>query len=254
MTVREIAQIIENFAPLDTQESWDNSGLCIGSPSKDVHGVLVGLDCTPALVQEAITLGADMIVTHHPLIFRGIKSINPDTVIGRTITLAIAHSIAVYSAHTNADKAEGGVTAIMADTLGLEDIRPLDESGLALIGTLSTPMESLDFIDEVRDSFRLRCLRTSAPIEWKVRKVALCAGSGSSFIDKAYQAGADALVTGDVTYHHFFCNEGMMILDIGHFESEIAIVSKLKSVLQENIPNFAVHSTEVYNNNPIYYY
>ena len=127
MKVREIAAAIEAFAPLGTQESWDNAGLCIGSPDAEVRAVLVGFDCTPALVREAVERGADMIVTHHPLIFGGLRRIDPDDPVGAAVYLAIRHGIAVYAAHTNADKAVGGVNTLMAERLA-DIVRSLDDS------------------------------------------------------------------------------------------------------------------------------
>ena len=110
MKVKDIINIIEEFAPLSIQESWDNSGLCIGSPEDEVSSVLLGLDCTPELVDEAIACGADMIVTHHPLIFSGLKKISPENQIGEVVMKAIKAGIAVYAAHTNADKVIAGVS------------------------------------------------------------------------------------------------------------------------------------------------
>ena len=117
MKVRDIAAVIEEFAPLSLQEGWDNSGLCIGSPDQEVKGVLVGFDCTPALVDEAVRAGADMIVTHHPLIFSGLKKISPDDMVGLTVIKAVSAGIAVYAAHTNADKVAAGVSGAMAARL-----------------------------------------------------------------------------------------------------------------------------------------
>ena len=252
MKVRDIASILEAFAPLPTQEPWDNAGLCIGSPEQEVHAVLVGFDCTLPLVQEAVARGADMIVTHHPLIFGGLKRIDPDDPVGAAVTLAVRHGIAVYAAHTNADKAPGGVNALMAARLRLADLAPLDETGLGWIGTLPEPLSGADFCQYVKDCFSLRVLRCSTPVA-TVRRVATSCGAGSGFAEQAFRAGADAFVTGDVSYHHFFVPEGRMILDIGHFESEVEIVSKFVSILQEKIPTFAVCTT-TQNNNPIYYY
>ena len=253
MKVREIAAAIEAFAPLGTQESWDNAGLCIGSPDAEVRAVLVGFDCTPALVREAVDRGVDMIVTHHPLIFGGLRRIDPDDPVGAAVYLAIRHGIAVYAAHTNADKAVGGVNTLMAERLGLVEPAPLDESGLAQIGLLPAPMAGEAFCRYVKERFGLRTLRCSAPVA-EVFRVATSCGSGSSFAEQAFRAGADAFVTGDVSYHHFFVPEGRMIVDIGHYESEAEIVSKFVSVLQEKIPNFAVYTAMTANNNPIYYY
>lgn len=253
MIVKDITDILEEFAPLQEQERWDNAGLCVGSPSDEVHAVLVGFDCTPQLVREAIVRGADMIVTHHPLIFNGLKRIAPDDPVGAAVYLAIRHGIAVYAAHTNADKAPGGVNALMAARLGLVDPEPLDESRLGFIGLLPEPMTGEAFCRYVKECFSLQVLRCSAPVE-EVSRVATSCGAGSGFAELAFGAGADAFVTGDVSYHHFFVPEGRMILDIGHFESEKDIVEKFVSLLQEKLPTFAVCTTTQENNNPIYYF
>ena len=252
MKAKDIAAALEAFAPLEAQESWDNAGLCIGSPEADVHAVLVGFDCTPDLVREAVSRGADMIVTHHPLIFGGLRRIDPDDPVGAAVCLAIRHGIAVYAAHTNADKAEGGVNALMAARLGLVEPEALDESGLAQIGLLPEPMTGKAFCAYVKERFGLRTLRCSAPVE-EVFRVATSCGAGASFAEAAFRAGADAFVTGDVSYHRFFVPEGRMIVDIGHYESEVAIVEKFVSVLQNKFPTFAVYTAKQQNNNPIYY-
>jgi len=253
MQVKDITAVLEAFAPLQDQERWDNAGLCVGSPEDAVHCVLVGFDCTRQLVEEAIALGADMIVTHHPLIFNGLKRIAPDDPVGAAVYLAIRHGIAIYAAHTNADKAAGGVNELMAQRLGLVETEPLDESRLGFIGLLPEPMSGEAFCVFVKERFGLRVLRCSAPVA-EVARVATSCGAGSSFAELAFAAGADAFVTGDVSYHHFFVPEGRMILDIGHFESEVDIVAKFVSLLQEKLPTFAVCTTTQENNNPIYYY
>ena len=253
MKASGIAAIIERFAPAGTAAEWDNSGFCIGSPDTEVHGVLVGFDCTPDLVREAVRRGANMIVTHHPLIFRGIKKISPDNFLGEIITLAIKHDIVVYAAHTNADKASGGVNDLMADRLGLTDRRPLGEDGFGLCGCLPRPMDSREFIAFVKERFSLRVVRASAPIDEPVERVALCSGSGGSMLPEAFASGAQAYICGDLSYHQFFTEKGFMLLDIGHFESEIDIVDKLFSLLREKNSTFAVLRTEN-DNNPIHYF
>lgn len=253
MQVKDITRILEAFAPLEDQERWDNAGLCVGSPDDEVHRVLVGFDCTRQLVEEAVALDADMIVTHHPLIFNGLKRIAPEDPVGGAVYLAVRHGIAVYAAHTNADKAAGGVNELLVRRLGLVDAEPLDESCLGFIGRLPEPLSGADFCALVKARFGLKMLRCSAPVE-TVRRVATSCGAGSGFAEQAFAAGADAFVTGDVSYHHFIVPDGHMILDIGHFESEVDIVAKFVSVLQENLPTFAVCTTTQKNNNPIYYY
>ena len=154
MKVRDITSVIEEFAPLGIQESWDNGGLCIGSPDDEVHGVLVGFDCTPELIAEAVRRGLDMVVTHHPLIFGGLKRIVPGDPVSDAVSAAIRGHVAVYASHTSADKVIGGVSGAMARRLGLEDIRILDEEeggvGLGAVGELPRPMEAeeaLEYLD-----------------------------------------------------------------------------------------------------------
>ncbi len=253
MKASEVARIIEDFAPVSTAAGWDNPGFCIGSPDQEVHGVLVGFDCTPALVQEAVRRGADMIVTHHPLIFHGIKKINADTFLGSIITLAIKHDIVIYSAHTNADKAAGGVNDLMADRLGLRRRAILSEDGFGLTGFLERPMGAGEFIGFVKKQFALKMVRTSAPTEGPVQKVALCSGSGGSMLEDALASGADAYICGDLSYHQFFTEKNFLVVDIGHFESEIDIVDKLFSLLSEKISTFAPLRTEK-DFNPIHYF
>lgn len=254
MKAKDIALIIEEFAPLGTQEPWDNSGFCIGSPEQEIKGVMIGFDCTPELIEAAVAVGANMVITHHPLIFAGVKKINPDTFIGKCITLAITNGVVIYSAHTNADKAEGGVTALMALRLGLQNIEPLDETSLALVGTLPSPVEPQELSTFVKKAFGVERLRSSRLIEEPVSRVAVCAGSGSSFIPQAMEAEVQLFITGDLSYHHYFCSEGFMVMDIGHYESERDIVGKLYEILSKKIPTFAIHTFLNNNNNPIFYF
>ena len=122
MKVKDIIKVIEDFAPLSIQEGWDNSGLSIGSPEDEVTSVLLALDCTPELVDEAVACGADMIITHHPLIFSGLKKVSPDDLTGAAVIKAIKAGISIYAAHTNADKVLEGVSGAMAARLGLTDV------------------------------------------------------------------------------------------------------------------------------------
>ena len=160
MKVRDIVRVIEDFAPLSNQESWDNSGLCIGSPDAEVTSVLLGLDCTPELVDEAVSVGADMIVTHHPLIFSGLKRIAPDDPVGLAVIKAVSAGISVYAAHTSADKVIAGVSGAMAARLGLEDVGILDPgengAGLGVIGFLPEPLSAEAAIGLVKERFGLR--------------------------------------------------------------------------------------------------
>ncbi|MCF0172501.1 MAG: Nif3-like dinuclear metal center hexameric protein [Bacteroidales bacterium] len=251
MKAKDVAAVIERFAPLSTQEGWDNAGFIIGSREAEVHAVIVGFDCTPELISEAERRGADMIVTHHPLIFKGVKNIYPDNWLGATIGAAVSKGIVVYAAHTNADKAAGGVSDLMAARLGLTGCEPLSPEGLGVVGNLPAAMSAEDFIAMVKERFSLKVIRHSRP-GGPIRRVAVCGGSGGSLISCAEASGADAYVSADFSYHEFFANPGFMVMDIGHYESEIDIVEKLLSILRENLDNFAVFGTDN-KNNPVYY-
>ena len=259
LKVKEITDAIEEFAPLGIQEKWDNSGLLIGSPEDSVHGVLIGFDCTPELLDEAIAGGYDMIVTHHPLIFDGLRRIDPADPVGAAVTKAIRGGIAVYATHTASDKVLEGVSGAFAAKLGLQDVRILapdagDEAhGLGVIGELP---EALSF-DQLRQLLRRSCgvraIRASKPLSGPIRRIALCGGSGSSLIGAARRAGADVYICADISYHHFFTPEGFMLMDIGHFESEVAITEILFSLLKKKFPNFASCLSKR-QTNPIFYY
>ena len=266
MIVRDILSVLESFAPLSLQEQWDNSGLCIGSPGQEVHGVLLGFDCTPELVDEAVSCGADLIVTHHPLIFGGLKKIAPEDPVGLAVIKAVRAGIAVYAAHTTADKIPAGVSGAMARRLGLQDLailepdgtRFLDGSeesvGFGMVGDLPEPLSCEEALSRVKAAFGLKAVRCSRFIDTLIRRVAVCGGSGSSLIGAARAAGAQLYLCGDVSYHHFFTPEGFVVMDVGHFESEVEIVEILYSLLRKNFPNFAVRVSSVLtDSNPIQY-
>ncbi len=258
MKVKDIIRVIEEFAPLSIQEGWDNSGLCIGSPEDVVSSVLLGLDCTPELVDEAIACGADMIVTHHPLIFQGLKKISPEDPVGEAVMKAIKAGISIYAAHTSADKVIAGVSGAMAAKLGLEDVRILDEdgegTGLGVVGNLPEPLSAEEAVRLVKERFGLKAMRTSRPLEGKISRVAMCGGSGGSLIGAAMKSGAQLYISGDISYHHFFTRDGFMLMDIGHYESEIEIVDILFSLIKKNFPIFAVRITQNIYSNPIFYF
>ena len=256
--VKDVTRVIEEFAPLSIQEGWDNSGLCIGSQDAPVTSVLLGLDCTPELVDEAIDCGADMIVTHHPLIFSGLKKISPEDQVGEAVIKAIRAGISIYAAHTSADKVIAGVSGAMAAKLGLRNVSILDEdgegTGLGVVGDLPQPMSAEAAVELVKERFGLKVMKSSRPIDGQISRVAMCGGSGGSLIKAAMSSGAQLYISGDISYHNFFTREGFMIMDIGHYESEIEIVDILFSLLRKNFPTFAVRITQNINSNPIFYF
>ena len=257
MRVGDIIAAIEQFAPLSIQEGWDNSGLSIGSPEDEVHGVLVGFDCTAELIDEAVAAGCDMVVTHHPLIFKGLKRIQGGDSVSDAVIRAVRAGVAVYAAHTTADKVIAGVSGAMARRLELQDITLMEDEGgfgLGAVGTLPRPMTGEEAIAYVKDKFGLSTVRVSRPVD-RVERVAMCGGSGASEIEAARASGAQLYISGDISYHHFFTPDGFMVMDIGHFESEVDIVGILFKVISEKFPTFAVRiSDNLGRSNPVRYY
>lgn len=254
----QIIEILEYLAPLDIQEEWDNSGLCIGNAEREVTSLLLALDCTEEVLDEAVKLGAEMIVTHHPLIFRGIKQITQATFTERIIGRAIKNDIVIYSLHTNLDKVIAGVSGEMASKLGLSNLSFLDpdpggDTGLGVVGNFIEPLSFNETILRVKRVFGTECVKSSRPLDKLVSRVALCGGSGASLIEAAKKSNADVFITADLSYHLFFTEPGFALMDIGHFESESCILEVIKNELSKKMATFAIHIASS-NINPIYYY
>lgn len=257
MTVGDIAKAIEDFAPLQLQESYDNAGLQVGNPDMQVSSVLLCLDVTDEIISEAHQRECNMIVSHHPLIFKGLKHLTGATPTERMVMTALASGIAVYSAHTNLDSAFEGVSYEIANSLGVTDCRPLrplpgdPRTGLGVTGIVK-PTPRLEFLRGIKEIFGVKCLRYSArDPRIVVRRVAICGGSGGSMIEDAIRAGADVYVTGDLRYHDFTSFGGEIILaDIGHYESELCSQKIFSRVIRERFPDVATYFAEA-ESNPI---
>lgn len=363
MKVKDIVAAIEEIAPLSYQESYDNAGLIVGRYDWDLTGALICLDVVEEVVEEAIEKGLNLIISHHPIVFKGLKRFNGNNYVERTVMLAIQNNIAIYSAHTNLDSVKGGVSDKMCDVLGLINRKVLDpvsddlkklvtyvpsdkaeelrkslfeagagqignydscsfnsigegtfkanesatpyvgrqgdlhyesetrietifpkylqgkvlsalfrshpyeevaydiyaldnknpQVGLGMIGELETPMGSLEFLKKLKDLFHCGAIRHTLIIKGKIRKVALCGGSGSFLLRKAMASKADIYISGDFKYHEFFDAEGKIIIaDIGHYESEQFTREIFYEIVTKKFPNFAVRISEI-NSNPINY-
>lgn len=364
MRLAILIKYLEEFAPLNYQEDYDNSGLLIGNADQDIYGALVALDCTEAIVDEAIAQGCNLIITHHPIVFKGLKKLTGKNYVERVVLKAIRHNIALYAIHTNLDHVKYGVNGVISQRLGLtnvkilspktsllkklvtfcptaqasrvrtalfeagagrisnysecsfntegtgtfmagEDTDPfvgekgeqhheseirietvflaqderkvllalfenhpyeevaydiyplenrLDTVGAGMIGWLEQEMDGRDFLHLVKDRMDAEVIRHTKLLPKRIRKVAVCGGSGSFLLKDAIAAGADAFVTADFKYHEFFdADEKLVIADIGHFESEQFTSDLLIDIIQEKFPNFAIRLTE-HNTNPINYF
>jgi dinuclear metal center YbgI/SA1388 family protein len=364
MQISAILSFLEEVAPPAYQESYDNAGLITGSGSWECSGVLATLDATEEVVREAILRGCNLIVAHHPILFRGLKRLNGANYIERAVIAAIKGDIAIYAIHTNLDNVMAGVNGRIAAQLGIVGGRPLlsregvlqklfcfvpvdhleavrsaifsagaghigkysecgfavegagtflagegtqpfigrqgsrhtekearlevvvpaylsaavvkamidahpyeevaydlvslanthPEVGSGLVGELESPMTEIAFLDRIRDVFGLVVVRHTRLTGSPVKRVAVCGGAGSFLISKALLAGANFYITSDVKYHEFFdAGDGMVIADVGHFESEQFTVDLLFAVLREKFRNFAVLKSDV-KTNPVNYY
>ena len=260
MTIHHIISTLEAIAPPNLQESYDNAGLIVGDPNTPLHGVLFCLDSTESIVDEAVRRGCNLIVAHHPIVFRGLKRLNGANYIERTVIKAIRENVAIYAIHTNLDNVHlQGVNRKIAEKSGLLETRVLspkpgaEHIGAGLIGRLARPMEEQDFLRHVKLAMQTDCVRHTALRGVPVSKVAVCGGSGSFLLSDALRAGADAFVTADFKYHEFFDAEGRLVIaDIGHYESEQFTIELLFDIIREKFPTFALHLTEQ-STNPVYY-
>lgn len=247
MTVKDIASVIEDFAPLRLQEDYDNAGLQVGDPTRTVNAVMLCLDVTAEVLGEAKSRQCDMIVSHHPLIFRGLKSLTGADETQRIVMEALRCGIAIYSAHTNLDSAWNGVSHEMAHMLDVKDISVLVPSGedprcgIGVVGNVA-PTPKLEFLRKVKEKFSVQALRYSSQSNAiVVKRVALCGGSGASFIKDAISAKADIYITGDVKYHDFASfGSDMVIADIGHYESELCSMKIFSRIIRQQYPNLVV--------------
>lgn len=364
MTIGDITSVIEQFAPLALQEDYDNAGMQIGDKSQPCTGVLLCVDVSPAIVDEAIERGCNLIVSHHPLIFRGLKRLVGDTPQQLAIIKAVSNGVSIYSAHTNLDSTRQGVSMAMAQSLGVKEpkvlarqggkllklstmvpnahaevvrsalfnagagrlgnydscsfsvkgegtfraksganpyvgalnelhIEPevridvilptwlrnkveqellnahpyevpayeficldnLADTGLGAIGNVDEPLTPEQLVSCVKTAFRSPIVRCSAIPQstTRLQRIAMCGGSGSSLINNAIAAGAQAFITSDVRYHDFVdYSDRIFIIDIGHFESEECTKRIFYHIVSEKFPNFAVYNSEI-EKNPINY-
>lgn len=292
MKIQEIVKAIEEVAPPMYQEGYDNAGLITGDPQWEARGAVLCLDAIETVVDEAIERGCNLVIAHHPIVFKGLKRLNGRNYVERTIIKAIRHDIAIYAAHTNLDNVfRHGVNEKIAAKLGLEDTRFLDPRpywekllldiagsnrsrvqaalsafpnllslpaghpvvGSGMIGKLPQPMDEMTFLRMVKETMQTGALRHTRLLGRPVQTVALCGGSGSFLLSQAIAQKADVFITGDFKYHEFFDADGRIVIaDIGHYESEQYTVEIFSEILSEKFPNFALHCTKV-KTNPVEY-
>ena len=239
--IKEVLSALERFAPLPLQESWDNAGLQTGLTETEVSGALLCLDVNERIVDEAIAKGCNLIVSHHPLLFRGLKTISDLTDVQRTTMRAIQQGIAVISMHTNMDNARGGVNWRIAEKLGLSGVEFMSaklvngvEAGSGVIGELAEPTAADDFIIAVKKAFGVECAMCNELLRRPIKRVAICGGAGDFLLDEAVKNQADAFITGEMHYHQYFGYEQQIqICVIGHYQSEQYTAEIFEEIIQK---------------------
>jgi dinuclear metal center YbgI/SA1388 family protein len=361
--LQELCSYLESVAPLAYQESYDNSGLLFGNPDTIIRGAIISLDCTEEVVDEAIKKGCNLVISHHPLVFKGLKRFTGSSYVDRTLIKAIKNDVAIYAIHTNLDNVTAGVNKALADKIGLHNLRILapksgilkklvtlcptqhadavrtalfnagagqighyaqcsfnvagegtftaqeganpfvgsigipqteaelrievlypehiektvlsalkeahpyeevayflqtlsnshQEIGSGMIGELPEAQDALAVLQHIKSQLGVPVIRHTQLLEKKIKKIAICGGSGSFLLPNALAAGADMFVTADYKYHEFFdADKQVVIADVGHFESEQFTQMLLFETITKNFPNFALHLTEQVTN-PIKY-
>ena len=251
-TVREIESFLYGWAPRELAESWDNVGLLVGDPEAAVERVLVALDITPQVAEEALERGCQLIVAHHPVMncaWHPVQTVRADDRQGRTLTALLRGGVAAICMHTNLDAAEGGVNDILAEKLGLTQPEMLTEEKIGRIGTLKCEIPLVEFTHSVIELLGcngLRYMDAGRP----VHRVAVGGGACGCYIPQAVAAGCDTFVTSDLKYNDFLDTEGLNLIDAGHFPTENVVCPALRDRLQSAFPAVDVlcstsHSREI---------
>mgnify|MGYP000918282555 CR=1 FL=1 len=242
---RDIISFLEQIAPVELAEEWDNTGFQVGNRDDNVDKVLVCLDITSASVKEALSRKVNLIVTHHPLIFKGLKRVIEGEEKGDILYELIRNGINVYSAHTNLDYAESGVNDHLARTLRINKTVRLGE-GPGLVGEIEKELNLDDFISSVKKHLNVPFVRVVGKREKMIKKVAVFCGSFDGNLNCIIESGADVLVTGDLKYHSALeaVEEGICIIDAGHFNTEKIIVPVLAEAISGRFPQIDVYYFE----------
>lgn len=269
MKIKEVLNALEQFAPLPLQEDYDNAGLQTGLTETEVSGALLCLDVTEAIVDEAISLGCNLIVSHHPLIFHRLAHITGEDYVQRTVVKAIKNDVAIVSMHTNMDAARGGVNFKIAEKLGLTDVRFFGKTqsvetagqgsphtvdgGEGVVGFLPEPLAADDLIITLKKTFGVECVEANQLLRRGIKKVGLCGGAGSFLLGNAIREGCDAFITGEMHYHEFFGHDQeIQICVIGHYQSEQFTTEVFRDIINRDCPGVRTFITKI-NTNPILY-
>jgi dinuclear metal center YbgI/SA1388 family protein len=258
--IASLINTLNQWAPFDTQMDYDNAGLLIGDENAAISGILSCLDITDEVIDEAIEIGANVIVAHHPLIFRKLRSIRYENEEGRLIRKLIKHDLHHIAVHTNLDAAQDGVSFLLAEQLGLRELTILEQHekatqkyqrpiGFGMVGELAEALDQSAFLDHIARKLGTNAVRFSGNHKGTVKRVAVCGGTAVSLLPQAIANQVDAFVTADIKYHEYFHHQAnFLLVDAGHYETEQAIIRGIQQYLTAHFPEIAVHATRVITN------
>lgn len=270
-TVSDIISVLDSIAPPTLAEAWDNVGLQVGDRERTVKQIWVALDPTYQVVKAACRQKVDLLITHHPLLFKPLQSLDFRTPVGSIIDLAVRHHLAIFSAHTNLDSTLGGINDILAARIGLSDLKPLAEfqsdnqnrydvdplvasaqgAGIGRVGSLDAALDLISLAGRIKHKLKLRYVKLSGDPALPVKKVAICSGSGASLLAEFFASGAQVFISGDMRYHDARDVEAshLGLIDIGHFASEHLIVEvlaqKLAGIFTDSKMNLNVKACDI---------
>lgn len=248
MKCSDITALLEKKYPGESAEDWDNVGLLAGDENSDVKNIMVALDATDEVVRQAVKARAQLLITHHPLIFGAVKQVNNKTIVGRRLLKLIGNNIAYYAMHTNFDikamaELNAGQIGLVNDSV-LYEVRQCDgiAEGIGRVGELKEEMSYVQLARYVKDVLDIDSVRCYGLDDKKVRRVAISGGSGKSVVDSAINAGAQVLITGDIDYHTGIdaAANGLYIIDAGHFGTEKIFMDYMTRELRKMLPDCSV--------------
>lgn len=228
-TVGDIYNFIDSIAPFNAAEEWDNSGLLVGDENKTVNKIMFALDCTNDVINQAVSCNADLIITHHPMIFKPISEVTADSLVYKLIK----NDLSIICAHTNYDKAIDGVNDILCYTMNFDRFEKIDGTCLN-VAYFNNEIFADDFVKQVNE--KLNGIVRYNSVEKSIKKVAVCSGSGSDYLALAKELNCDALLTGDGSHHNFLDADemGILLVCAGHFETEMIAIAPLADKIKNN--------------------
>ena len=251
MLCRDIMKVIEATYPKHAALEWDNVGLLVGRTEKEVKKIYVALDATDEVIEQAVAANADMLITHHPLLFSPLKKITDEHFIGGRVVKLLQHDISYYAMHTNYDVC--GMADISAAILGLDGAETLEVTdkesmeGIGKVGDFSDPMSLQECGKFIKEKFQLDSVKVFGDLSSAVQRVAICPGSGKGMTELALEKNADVLVTGDIGHHEGIdaVAQGLAIIDAGHYGLEHIFIEDMANYLRKNIEGIVVETHEI---------